>query len=366
MGLVIPISIIWKLQNGLSVPEAIFTESIILFATAIADLPAGLIANHLNNKKSLVIGGLLHLIGMVLLFVGGSFTVFAIAGLFTGIAWAFISGADEAYIHDDFIEEKSSYKKVFSTSNIVDESFTIIGMLSSSALVFLQVPLRHLFFTAAIILMAHLIYTITALPSSQNFAKLHPLNTSKIFSKDIFKNREILIVIAPMIAFAVIYEAGRPLWQPHMQNIGLNIETFGIIFALLKLASIAGSFMARAKDFSYKLLSIIFSIMLTSLLLFGTNVVVISLGALAVFLFTENYFRVYMSIELNKLIKSNRVAMLSFGSVVRNSVGALLVMGAAALSSKTIVLAIIGLVIIKIPAIFYILKTSKSITKYKI
>ena len=113
MGLVIPIAIIWKVQNGLSVSNAILTESLVLLVTALADLPAGFIANIINNRRSLLIGALLHLIGMILLIIGGSLIVFIIAAIITGIAWAFVSGADEAYLHDDFIEDAKTYKKAF-------------------------------------------------------------------------------------------------------------------------------------------------------------------------------------------------------------------------------------------------------------
>lgn len=361
MGIIIPISIIWKLQNGLSIPEAVLTESIVLFATAFADLPAGLIANYINNKRSLILGGLFHFIGMILLAIGGSFMIFVIAALCTGVAWAFVSGADEAYIHDDFIEEKDEYKKVFATANMVDESFTIIGMITSSVLLLLNVPMQYLFVVAAVFLLIHLIYTELVLPASQKFPLTHPSQVSKMFSARILKNREVRAIIPLMIAFAIIYEAGRPLWQPQMQNIGINVASFGVIFALLKLASLGGSFMARIKDFEYKDLAIVLSIMVISLLVFGSNFVASSLVALTLYLFTENYFRVFMSSELNKLVTKNRAAVLSFSSVIRNLVGAVLILGAGVLSSETIFLAILGLVVIKLPAIVYVLKSSRTL-----
>lgn len=255
---------------------------------------------------------------------------------------------------------KAIYRnKVFATSNIVDELFTIVGMVASSILLLLDTPMQYLFILAAVFLLIHLIYTELVLPTSQKLPSIHPSNATKIFSAGILKNREVRSVIPLMIAFAVIYEAGRPLWQPQMQNIGIDVASFGLIFALLKLASLGGSFMARIKDFVYKDLLIILGIMIVSLLVFGSNVLVLSLLALALYLFTENYFRVYMSTELNKVITKNRAAVLSLGSVIRNFTGALLIVGAGVLSSETIFLAISGLVIIKLPAIAYVLKSSK-------
>lgn len=358
MGLVIPISIIWKLQNGLSVPEAVLTESIVLLATAIADLPAGFIANAVNNKRSLIIGAFFHLIGMYLLYVGGSFAVFVASALITGIAWAFVSGADEAYLHDDYLEDKDQYQRKFSTVTIIDESFTIVGMLLSSIAIASNMNMKLLFLFASILLFLHLVYSAIFLPKSKvRLPATHPAGMVRKFSLNILRSKEVASVIPLMLAFAVIYEAGRSLWQPHMQDIGIDVASFGVIFAMFKLASIGGSIMSRSRKFELKQLMVIFAIMLLSLFAFGLPFKVLSVVALCGYLFTENYFRVYMSTILNKAITTNRAAVLSFGSVIKNVSGALIVAGAGLLTSWSILVAILALITIKVPAILYTLRS---------
>lgn len=354
MGLVIPIAIIWKLQNGLSLPEAVLTESVVLLVTALTDLPAGYIANRIGNKRSLLIGGLLHLVGMGLLATGSSLTVFMAAAVSTGLAWAFISGADEAYIHDDFIEQNDEYKKVFATSSIVDECATVAGMLTASLSVYFNGNLRILFVTASIVLAVHYVYTHLLLPASRPLPPTHGKEGAKLLSQGILKGNALLAIIPVMLAFAIIYEAGRPLWQPHMAQIGIDIAAFGLIFALLKLASIGGSILARYRQFHPRELGLVFAVMLMSLLAFGVSVKVISLTALCLYLFTENYFRIYMSTVLNGLIEGNRAAILSIGSVIRNASGAILVAGAGLASNISILAALAVLVAIKVPAIIFV------------
>lgn len=357
MGLVIPVSIVWKTQNGLTIQEAVLTESIILLVTAFADIPAGFIANAINNKRSLVIGALMHFIGMILLLLGGSMTIFILSAIFTGIAWAFVSGADEAYLHDDYLEDKNSYRKHFSNVTIVDEVFTIIGMLLASLLITLNVELSSLFFLASIILFIHFAYTALYLPRSK--AKLpstHPAKFTSKLSLNLFRDSHVLSIIPLMFAFALIYEAGRPLWQPQLQHLGINIANFGILFAVFKLCSIGGSILSRNRHFSISDLFLVFSIMLLSLIGFGLSFKVIGILSLCLYLFTENYFRVYMSTTLNQSIKDNRAAVLSIGSVIRNASGALMLIGAGIVSSTSIFLALIFLVILKIPAMIYVLQ----------
>ncbi|MDL2341833.1 MAG: hypothetical protein QFB87_02015 [Patescibacteria group bacterium] len=356
MGLIIPIAIIWKLQNGLTLPQAVFTEAIVLLVTAIVDLPAGLIANVINNKRSLVLGALLHLLGMILLAAGSSFSVFFIAAIFTGAAWAFVSGADEAYIHDDYIENSDEYKKVFSSSVIIDELFTIIGMVSASLLIYLGLNLRILFIIASGLLFVHFLYAAIFLPSSKLLLATRVTKATRLVTLGFLRNKVDLPIIFVMLAFAVVYEGLRPLWQPHMQSIGIDIASFGLIFAGLKLASLAGSIMARYRSFHKRDIAITFLIMLVSFISFGTSITVVSLIALCMYLFSENYFRIYMSTVLNEMITSNRAAVLSLGSVIRNGAGALIIVFAGFISSSSIALAFFVVAIIKLPAMFYVLR----------
>lgn len=361
MGLIIPISVVWKLQNGLSLPEAILTESIVLFVTAIADLPAGFIANATNNKKSLVLGAFFHLMGMLFYLFGGSLVVFIVSAIFTGIAWAFVSGADEAYLHDDYLEDKSQYRKSFSTATIVDEVFTIIGMLLASLFIVLDADLQFLFVLAVISLLAHLIYTVVYLPSSA--AKLpvtHPVKLTSKLSLNLIKNMKVISILPLMLAFAFIHEAGRPLWQPQLQELGIDIASFGVLFALFKLCSIGGSLLSRDREFNTRDLFAVLMVMLLSLLAFGLSFKVVSVLSLCVYLFTENYFRVYISSTLNQKITHNRAAILSLGSVVRNTVGALILMGAGVFSSQSIFIALLFVVVLKVPAVVYILASRRA------
>lgn len=354
MGLIIPIAIIWKIQQGLTLSEAIFTESIVLLATAFADLPAGFIANRTNNKRSLLIGAALHVVGVGLLIVSSSLLWFSIAAIATGVAWAFISGADEAYIHDDFITDQADYKKTFATTTIVDEAATVVGMLAASLMLHLKADLRPLFVVATVLLAVHFCYTWLVLPRSQSLPGTHTSGAMRSLLLHKVHVREVWLLFPLMAAFAVIYEAGRPLWQPHMQQIGLNIASFGLIFALLKGASLGGSLAARYRSFDRIELSLMFALVLASLLAFGASAKVLSITALCIYLFTENYFRVYISVTMNNMITKNRAAMLSLGSVVRNGAGALIVMGAGLFSHISIFAALLFIVLLKLPAMGYI------------
>ena len=360
LGMIIPISIVWKLNSGLSIYQVAVTEALILIVTALSELPTGYFADKYGNKISLFVGSIFQIISLLLLANGNNMTIFIFAAIASGIGWAFISGADEAYIHDDYIEDKSQYKKTFSTALIVDEAATVLGMLLVSLLLFVNIIPKSIFIIAGILLVINSLYIAFVLPKSKLQILKAPQESSLENIKSMKNN--IFILLPVIVAFAIMYESGRFLWQPQLKTLGIDIATFGLIFALLKLASILGSLLARQRKFHTTDLLIIFILLSVSLLLFGSKVVVVSIGALLIFLFIENYLRVYMSTVLNKLITKQRASLLSVASFTRNIVGGSLIVLMGLFAQKTILLALVFLVIIKIPAIVYILRKNDSWT----
>ena len=362
-GLVIPISIIWKLNNGLSLVEAAGTEALILLVTALCELPAGFFADKFGNKKSLIVGGILHSLAAILMVIGGSFEIFVLAALLSGAAWAFISGADEAYLHDDYLEKKEDYHKAYANMTIVDEVFTIAGLVLSSTLLYTLGDLRTVLIISTVFISLSTLYALFFLPARRRTVKhLHADNVTpnKLTMRSSLSG--IHKIFPWIIAFALLYESGRVLWQPHMQNIGINIASFGLIFALFKAASIVGSLVARKHTaFTAKKLFALFSLMLLSIILFASSSIIVSVVALVIFLFTENYFRIYMSVVLNKLIKKRRASILSLSSFVRNITGSGLIVAVGFMGQTSILIALIALAAFKIPGVIYILRNHKSV-----
>lgn len=359
LGALVPITVIWKLQNGLSLPEAALTEGLILITTAVLEVPTGAFADRFGNKASIIIGALLHSIATALLAIGGSFEIFVISAVISGLAWAFSSGADEAYIHDDYLDTPNRYQKFFATTTIVDEGATILGMLATSMFLLANNTERGLFWIASILLAALACYIYFILPSGRHANKtISPRPITKIF---LGKVRKLIPLFILMLAFAVIYENGRVLWQPHLQDIGISVTLFGLVFSLFKLSAIGGSLLARNRTFTSRDLTIIFIIMSVTLLAFSTNNLWISMGALVIFLGSENYFRIYMSTILNENIVHNRATLLSIGSLFRNVVGGVLVYLLGWMATNSITIAMIFLVVCKIPAIFYLLNRHRKI-----
>lgn len=345
LGLVLPINIIWKLQNGLSLPEVALTESIILVVTVIAEIPAGYFADKFSNRHSLGVGSIAHFLALSITLYADSILSFTIASLFFGLGWAFISGADEAHIHDDYPEGRKNFQTRVSKMHIADEVGTIGGMMTSTIIAYLSRDTQgNQFIIASIIMSFVALYSFVVLPTKSVISHdkgEKQINIYKQFIKSIKKYWIVFLLLG------VIYEYGRYLWQPKLESSGINIADFGLYYAFFKLSSILGSYIASKSRLSRSYIIGFFALTILALLAIATtNRYIIVMGLLTL-LFSENFLRVWQSVILSKMSGEKRATFLSSASLSRNLTGAIIIFMLGFPAQKSIATAIMVLVLLK-------------------
>lgn len=345
-GLILPIGIIWKVQNGLSLAEVAFTESLILIATVLMEIPAGYFADKFSNRTSLGVGSLLHLVALSVTLLAPGILGFSVAALAFGAGWAFISGADEAHIHDDYTDGKDSFQNWVSKAHIIDEVGTILGMITGSLIALSQSSeLQYVIGAAAVIMAAVTLFSFFALPArSHKSSGLGDEQTTlfKLFFKNLKKFWFIFAVLA------IVYEYGRFLWQPRLTDVGIDIAGLGIVFAALKVASVIGTYVASKSDFGKREIGFFFGLTILSLATLTTTHPAIIITGLAVLLFSENFLRVWQSVVLNRLSGTQRASFLSSASLSRNVIGAFLIFALGFPAERSITFAVVVLILVKV------------------
>jgi MFS family permease len=98
---------VWFLffQQELSAAEALLLYVIYDVATTALEVPSGYMSDRWGRKRTLVVAMLAGLAGMVLLSVGGSFAVFALAQVVIGAGAAFASGTDSAFLYESLVAD---------------------------------------------------------------------------------------------------------------------------------------------------------------------------------------------------------------------------------------------------------------------
>ena len=88
---------------------------IVVAVMVVMEIPSGYFADVFGRKLSVVLGGVLFLVSMVMFAVGDSFWIFVLAEVIGGLGLSFHSGANEALAYDTLLEmgEERRYKKIY-------------------------------------------------------------------------------------------------------------------------------------------------------------------------------------------------------------------------------------------------------------
>ncbi|MGI9463431.1 MAG: MFS transporter, partial [Aestuariivirgaceae bacterium] len=98
---------VWFLyfQNVLSAAEAVMLAAIYDIGTLILEVPSGYMSDRIGRRITLIAATLATLTGCLMLGLGSSFYVFALAQVMLGAGTAFASGTDNALLYDSLIED---------------------------------------------------------------------------------------------------------------------------------------------------------------------------------------------------------------------------------------------------------------------
>jgi hypothetical protein len=274
-----------------------------------------------------------------------------------------LSGVDEAYLFDSLQErgQERQYKKWYGRLTIVDETVTIIA-LGTSAIISWALNTAVVFIAAAFVMLLAALYTLFLLPEPKK-ARREPRTVIEDFEKRPFvvlrrgarflKQHYSFVVI--LIAFALLDESGRLLWQPRLLDVGYSVSLVSIIYAVLKLFSILGAWLSsrltsEVRRIHFAMIAVVSACAFLLMSIGGYGTVFIGL---ALFFLCENIFRVFRSEYLNARIESTtRATVLSLNSFGTSVFSSLFVIGLGAVADQRLLYGFLLLVGVKIVALF--------------
>ncbi len=108
-----PVAIIYFTSVSGSYTLGLSVLSIEMLSTSIFELPTGIISDYIGRRKTIILGALMAVFTLICYATGGSFLVLAIGSIFAGLARAFYSGNNQAFLHDTLKEsgQEEEYAK---------------------------------------------------------------------------------------------------------------------------------------------------------------------------------------------------------------------------------------------------------------
>ncbi len=336
-GLRIPISVLWRLEQGLTLAEVGLLVTVFWVVLFVLEVPSGMVADRFGRKTTIAAGALAAAGSFLLMSVAESFGSFLIESVFSAAAFALTSGAGEAYVFDWLKErgKEKAYKKAWSRVMMLDELATIVGALTTSAILFwlsfewsYRVGAVSLAL-AALVIIFFLRESKQHVPSEENVIEdfeMHPVKSFQKAKNFLLSHKQFAGVFA---AFALIEFPARILWQPQLVRIGFEESQMGVVYSVFKVFALVGAYVAGHKKIQVSIRHFVWIGlfgMVIQLAMGATSLVWLTLIGFSVYFAYENVWRIFRSDFINHRIDSkDRATVLSVNSFVSGVFGAVAV-----------------------------------------
>jgi MFS family permease len=249
----LPVFVLFWQDNGLSMFDVYLLQGLFAIAMVILEVPAGLIADKLGKKTSLIFSTIILFLAFLIYGYGTNFSIFLISELLCALGVSLISGADSALLYDSLkaLNRENEYQKIegkaraiqmicFAGCNLIG---SFVGEYSYRATVYMSAIGPFICFIVSL-----------------GFIEVNKENIAKSFKDALFSYKELtyesikFVLKHKYILWITIFSSiisGSSSWllwmyQPYMIWSGLPVWSLGICFAIFNL------FAAYISSISYK------------------------------------------------------------------------------------------------------------------
>lgn len=232
--LVIAVAVPFFQENGLSQTQIFMLQSIFAIGVLALEVPSGYFADHVGRKASLMLGGVLTVLGFIIYTFAYGFWPIALAELVIGFGLSFVSGADVALLYDSLKELKSAdqYRKTeANTFGLIGISEALASVAGGGlALISLRLPFVLQGFVYAGII------PLTAMlrePPVTKSAEINPFrDVMRVTKYALHGHTEIKWLIFYSAIIGTLTHTMVWLTQPYYQLVGIPLGWFGVLWAV--------------------------------------------------------------------------------------------------------------------------------------
>ena len=244
----IPTIILFYQSHGLNLEQAVWLKTILSLSILILEVPSGYIADKLGRKFCLVAGSAVWIIGWLCYCIGSSFTIFAIAEIFAGVAGSLISGANTALVYETLLQlgKESHYRTIEGRLvAVAGVSEALCGLVGAAIA---QINLAYPFYLQTVCLIIYFCIALTLIePKRSPIIVSDRLASLKTIIVDVFIKRPSLrwlILLSGTFStasFSMVW-----LSQGYLEQIDFPIVAMGVAWAIFHLLMSVASFNASS------------------------------------------------------------------------------------------------------------------------
>lgn len=324
--IIMPIIILFFQDNGLNLQQIMTLQACYSLSLSLMEIPSGYAADIIGRRKTLILGCVLAFIGFSIFSGSYDFWWFLIAEILLGFGNSFISGADIALMYDSLLEAKAQNKflkyegRSISIGNFSEAVAGILGGFLAS------ISFRYPAYAQVLIAFITIPFAISLVEPKVNTERL---KSSWSSIKNVIK---FSLVESKILRTYIIYSSTIGLgtlmmaWlaQPFLKEIGINMKSYGIIWALLNITVGIVAFFAHKIEKQLTELNSLFMVGVICVLgyiFIANNINYVGLIILFVFYANRGYATPLLRNYINRNTESNvRATIMSIRSfIIRTS-----------------------------------------------
>ncbi|WP_439658236.1 MFS transporter [Lentzea sp. HUAS TT2] len=325
LSLFMPVWIFFmQVVHELTLTEITVMLGISWLVTALAEVPAGAVADTVGRKASLALGSVLVAAGTALVTFASGYGWVLASYLVWSVGLALQSGADHALLYDSLVQEgrQDEYHAVASKSFAVVQLAQGVSAVAGGWLAGISLPLPML--ATSVFTALSLVFLVGLRePAAEKAEKAGYRATLAQATSFVGSHPPVryLMIYTSLVA-AAVWVVVFVLFQPYLGTHQVPVAWFGALFLAIRLASVAGSrlspHLVRVADASRWLLAapLAFTALLLVVALAGSWWW-LGVAMMAVLSFGQGVFRPLLALLLNEQASAAvRATLLSLQSLV--------------------------------------------------
>jgi MFS family permease len=231
----------------LSLTQAVAFHAATTAVSGLLDLPTGSWADRFGRRYVVILGFLARALAALLMLGASSTPILVIAVIANGFGWAQLSGAREAFLHDNLKArgEEMHFRRYMSNTTMIEYSARTVAFILSGIFFNLHPTLPYLLLAVALLIGAYCAASVDELPFDKTTARAdreHIIEGARVF----LRNPALLRASILMLAGYVLAEQLWLSFQPLFAAANMRPFVVGMGYALGAFASVCGARIAKA------------------------------------------------------------------------------------------------------------------------
>jgi len=236
----VPVMVLFWQENGLSLMQVMYLQSIFAILAVALEIPSGYCADLFGRKKTLLASSVAGMFAMLTYSLGNSFSHFLVAEVLFAFAVSFASGTTSALIFDTLVDlgEEQRYKKIWGHSLFV--GMLALAFANSLGGMMAKVDLRLTLYATLpfYAMLVPLVWTMHE-PTRHRCVveKGYAHELIHILRVSIFRNRALRWIIVYSGVIFAFNQSVLWFYQPYFELTGLDVAYFGFVFAAFQIVA---------------------------------------------------------------------------------------------------------------------------------